>query len=268
MKRLQKLINSFSISKALSVLGPIQYSVYISSFLVNSLNVIRASDLRSVDKSIGQKIERFHYRNKDFLFDCKFCDEQVRDGSYAFGIAREIYIRDCYFKWQPPKTFLNSKTVIDLGANRGAFSVLMTTCADFVLSVEAQAHFVPVIRHNMKLNSYTNYAVEVGLVGAGGKLSESKTPYFSIQNLMERHDLKEVDFMKIDIEGSEFALFESSEWLQKVKALSMEIHPAFGDPNIILQALKQYNFNVSVADENLKITTDLKSASFVYAWKN
>jgi hypothetical protein len=154
---------------------------------------------------------------------------------------------------------------MDLGANRGAFSVLMATRADFVLSVEAQEHFVPVIQHNMQKNGYTNYAIEVGFVGTGGVLEKSDATPLAIQQLMNRHNLKQVDLIKIDIEGSEFALFALPDWLQRVNAISMEVHTSHGDPNIIIESLKKHGFIFSIGDENLNCMTDVKRASFIYA---
>jgi hypothetical protein len=159
---------------------------------------------------------------------------------------------------------------MDLGANRGAFSVLMASRAEFVLSVEAQEQFVPVIQHNMQRNGYQNYTIQVGFVGAGGSLATASgsAPHLTVHELLHCYNLRQVDLLKIDIEGSEFGLFNSSDWLQHVNAISMEIHPSYGDASIVLGPLKQNGFTFVIADENVKRVTDVKSANFIYAWRN
>ena len=270
MKAIQKLYNNLLTSRAISVLGAVQYARYLATFLMHLPDVIRIGDLCQVDEAMGVKTEKFRYRDTDFLFDCRFCDEYIRDGTFAFGIVREIYIRDCYFKHLPPAVYANARTVIDLGANRGAFSVLVASRAKVVLSVEAQEQFVPVIRHNMQKNGHQNYDIEIGFVGAGGSLAAEfrSTPSLTIHALLNRYNLKQVDLLKMDIEGSEFALFNSSDWLQHVNAISMEIHPFYGDASIILELLTRHGFTFVIADENLSRVTDAKSANFIYAWRN
>ena len=50
----------------------------------------------------------------------------------------------------------------------------------------------------------------------------------TMERLLEDHDLNEVDFLKIDIEGAEAQLFSDEEylrsWIHKIKVMSIEIH--------------------------------------------
>ncbi len=268
MNPLRKLRNNILSERAISVLGPKLYAIYLGYVLVNVPDILRVGDLRPLDKSMGIVAKHFSYRGFSFSFDCQFCDESLNEDSYAFGIAREIYIRDCYFKWHPPIVFARAKTVVDLGANRGAFSALMTTQATFVLSVECGEQYAPIIRHNMLVNNYTSYAIETAIVGVGGLVLESHTPRLTIEALFHRHNIEFVDFIKIDIEGSEFSLFGSADWLRRVGAISMEVHPRYGDPNNVLTNLREYGFTCVIADENLDRVSEAAQASFVYAWRS
>jgi hypothetical protein len=70
-------------------------------------------------------------------------------------------------------------------------------------------------------------------------------PELDIVSLFRKHHMDQVDFLKMDIEGSEFALFEDHEaWLPRVKAMSMEIHLDYGSVDGVLQLLRNNGFEV------------------------
>ncbi|MDW7997535.1 MAG: FkbM family methyltransferase [Bacteroidota bacterium] len=268
MSKFRKIRNNLLSGRAISVLGLKQYTRYLANFFANIARILRDGDLRSLDKAMGLTAKQFHYRGSSFFFDCQFCDEHLNENSFAFGLVREIYIRDCYFRWLPSSVYDRARTVIDLGANRGAFSSLMTTKARFILIVECQEQYVPVIHHNMLMNSFMSYAIETAFVGAGGSVTDSNSPRLTVDELFERHKIEFVDLIKLDIEGSEFALFDSSDWLQRVNAVSMEVHSLHGNPNDILESITQHGFSYAIADEDLQRVKDTKHAKFIYAWKN
>lgn len=267
MSKFQKIRANLLSTNAIAALGPAQYTRYLGSFLASVPSIRKANDLRPLDKAMGRTARQFRYRGTPFFFDCHFCDEHLKETSFGFGIAREIYIRDCYFRWHAPEVYERARTVIDIGANRGAFSALMTTRAAFILSVECQDQYVPAIRHNMRLNNFTSYAVETAFVGAGGSVAGSSAPRFTMDELLQRHDVEVVDLLKLDIEGSEFALFAAAHWLRRIKAISMEVHPDHGDPDDILRTLTQHGFTHIAVDENLRPLIDARRANFIYAWK-
>jgi len=39
---------------------------------------------------------------------------------------------------------------------------------------------------------------------------------------------------------------------QRVNAISMEVHPPYGEPNVILKSINQHGFTYAMADENLQ----------------
>jgi hypothetical protein len=267
MSRFGKIQNNLLSARIPRVLGPLVYSVYLARFAMNLPGILRAGRLNSLDKAMGKIARRFHYRGSTILFDCEFCDRHLDEGSFAFGIVREMYIRDCYLKWQPPFVYENARTVVDLGANRGAFSTLMTARATFILSVECGPQYAAIIKHNVTKNAHRHFAVETAFVGAGGT-ADSNGPRLTVQDLLHMHNLQTVDLMKMDIEGSEFALFEAPDWLNRVKAISMEVHHDHGDPDRVLGTLNRFHFSTMLANENLNRVSDPKQATFLYAWKN
>ena len=57
------------------------------------------------------------------------------------------------------------------------------------------------------------------------------------------NDIKEIDLMKIDVEGSEYDIFKSSEEvLKNIKSIHIEMNESFGECNLIKELLKKHNF--------------------------
>jgi len=268
MKILKKIANNFLTFEAINVLGARIFIYYILNCIFQIFNIIKFRDLSPLDKKMGQNlVQSFTYRGNKFIFDCNHCDKKIEDGTYAFGVVREIYIRDCYFKHLPKDIFQNINNALDIGANRGAFSSLMTSTANYILSVEAQKEFEPVIKNNMLKNEFINYNLEIGFIGTGGDLSNKNIKLFTILGLLDKHNIDQVDLLKMDIEGSEFSLFEEPDWLTRINAICMEVHQEFGDPKQITDVLNNFGFTFKVADENLNLTEDPQSVNYIYAWK-
>ena len=109
---------------------------------------------------------KIRYNNNTYLFDLSYIDRQLDEKIYfTFGNIREIFIGDCYLKYQPREAFFESKIVVDLGANRGIFSTLMTPVAEKIICVEVQSRYTDIIKYNMELNNFKNYAIECCFIG-------------------------------------------------------------------------------------------------------
>lgn len=265
---LRKLhLNVFS-WRAYRVLGVANYLKYLFLILANLPMILRTRDFKPLDRVMGSKAIKIRYDNTRFIFDCKYCDNKIKDGTFAFGGIREIYIRDCYFKLHKTTVFPSIKTVLDLGANRGMFSTMMASRAEKVISVEVLPEFGDVIEHNMKLNGFRNYAIECAFVGEGGKYSGAGGRTITLPELLDKYSLQSVDMIKLDIEGSEFALFESPSWLERVRYISMEVHPEYGDVVTILRALNRYGLRYKVVDHMFRPVCDANKAEFVYAYRD
>ena len=71
--------------------------------------------------------------------------------------------------------------------------------------------------------------VETVLVGAGGMLGdEAEHDQVDLNELLDRHGFNTVDLLKMDIEGSELALFEHPDWLPRIGRICMEVHRNYG----------------------------------------
>jgi FkbM family methyltransferase len=78
---------------------------------------------------------------------------------------------------------------------------------------------------------------------------ETKT----ISSLIDKYDLKSIDFIKIDIEGSEEELFSNNiNWIKVVKNLAIEIHN---------------NYSINQLNNEIKEVSDLQTIEIKYNQK-
>jgi FkbM family methyltransferase len=202
------------------------------------------------------------------------------DGKY-FGGAREMYCRRVYFQGRP-MTLHPDDTVIDLGANMGLFTLLAATRCRRVVAVEAQAGFAREIESLLASKGLASKAhVENVLVGgATGLFSRREelesashfggvvAPSMKMSELLAKHHIDRVDFLKCDIEGSEFDLIRGGEpWLDRVQRIAMEVHVGSGDPLRVAESLRQAGFTVELRDSDLRLQTGLTRDGYLYAWR-
>lgn len=182
------------------------------------------------------------------------------DGRYFSG-AREMYCRRVYFAIEGFE-IRPEDVVVDLGANAGLFTTMAAVHGTRVIAVEAQSRFHPEIDENLRQNGCAErVALELALVGAEtGVLSRpdgrrqashwgEEPTFLQMPELFHRHGLTAVNLLKVDIEGSEFDLFRGDlEWLAAVDRIVMEVHPAFGSPDELLEVLWRSGFGTTVLD--------------------
>jgi hypothetical protein len=267
-EQLTKLLRNFPVESA-GVLGGRGYVRLLCSLAGALPTVLRDGTLTEVDRRMGSRPWRVRFKGSAFVVDCPFFDARTAafDPSYSFGLIRELFIRNCYLR-DLPRGIEACDVVVDCGANRGLFSLYAATRAQRVIAVEAQPAFADMIRASMAFNGLTNYEVDEVFVGGGGALANHAglaTTHTDIDALMGRHEIKAIDFLKLDIEGSEYELFRDAAWLKSVKRLSMEVHCQFGSPDTIVSALRAHGFMVQLRDADLRQVDSPASASFIYA---
>lgn len=166
-----------------------------------------------------------------------------------FGVVREIFGQRCYAfaDW-----IHRSRTFLDLGANEGLFSLyaLAAHPANRVTAVEAQAHLCERLRANLRRNGFDSRA-RVIQARAGGPNPQLEAlpdtpPALAMAELIGPDT--RLDFLKVDIEGSEFALFAScQDWIARVRFIAMEIHPEAGDVPALRRRLEEHGLIVRQA---------------------
>ena len=269
LNKIRKLFSNIGVN-AFRRLGLSNYIKMLFFLLWNTKKIVESGKIYWLDDAMNKLSQplKIRYNNNAYFFDLAYIDRQLDEKIYfTFGNIREIFISDCYLKYQPREAFYQSKTVVDLGANRGIFSTLMTPVAEKIICVEVQSRYIDIIKYNMELNNFKNYAIECCFIGDDGLCSDliKKDNKITLDDIMKKYDLHHMDFIKMDIEGSEFALFKSAAWLQNVNHISMEVHHDYGNINTILTALKDYGFSYVLVDENFQPISDATQTVHLYA---
>jgi len=168
------------------------------------------------------------------------------------------------------------KTIIDGGANVGFASVFFGNKYPEaeVLAVEPDDSNFNLIKKNTE--SFSNIKTLKSAIWGKTTYLKIKNPDFekwafeveetdekangsfkaySIGDLINQMGWESVDFLKLDIEGSEMNVFASDyeSWLPKVKLLIVELHEKMqpGCTAVFDQAISKYPFRKTISGENL-----------------
>ncbi|WP_261575848.1 FkbM family methyltransferase [Frankia gtarii] len=196
----------------------------------------------------------------------------------AFGGAREMYCRGVYHAL-PGFAPTADEIVVDLGANQGLFSVLAARAGADVIAVEAQRGFASVFVNHAAVNG-VSHRIQLlhALVGPStGVFADERARHgathwggdverLTMSQVLETGGVDRVDLLRLDIEGSEFALFDEPGWLNAVGRIVMEVHPGFGDPATLVGRLRRHGFEVTLLDNDLRRVGDLGGASSGYLY--
>lgn len=139
--------------------------------------------------------------------------------------------------------------------------------------MEAQQGFVPLIEALAEHNGVRDRVhVEVAFIGGTwtsgsrvGVLSDDqrwsassrggpdRPANVSVPQLMAAHKIDHIGLVKMDIEGGEFAVLATGEdllWLDRVRQIALEVHPAFGDAPTLIERLREKVFSVDLRDND------------------
>lgn len=195
-------------------------------------------------------------------------------------VLKEIHVDKIYDPF-----FIGKKdlVVVDCGANIGMTSLYFSQYASKVVSVEpTDAHFQclsKMVEFN-ELKNVTPVKLAVGNRNGTQEFHHSKNSTMNslsplvndtgekeivetitLEDLFDQHGINQVDFLKIDVEGTEMDLICSESFARvadRIKALSVEYHDWSGrNPGQLVQTLEKHGFTVStmptVADVYLAI---------------
>jgi FkbM family methyltransferase len=205
--------------------------------------------------------------------------------AYTAG-AREMYCRNVYLR--TGFSLPHKGWVLDLGANRGLFSVWAALAGAQVVAIEAQQGFGPEIERLAAHNGVGDQVhVEIALVGgcvsAGATVGVvaddtrwattshgalQRPGGISVPQVMSAYQIGRIGLMKIDIEGGEFAVFSDEEdlsWLDQVDQVVMEVHGDFGDAAAVVGRLRQHGFAADLRDNaGTRVCTTSSRLDYAY----
>jgi FkbM family methyltransferase len=209
-------------------------------------------------------------------------------GAYTAG-AREMYCRNVYLRTGlvMPRT----GWVVDLGANRGLFSVWAAMAGAEVVAVEAQQGFAPLIR-GLAAHNGVETRVHVKTAFAGGATTPGATvgvladdrrwtttthggaqrpAGVSVPEIMSDYQIDRIGLLKSDIEGGEFAVFGVDEdlgWLGRVDQMVLEVHPDHGDAAGLIDRLRQHGYRVDLRDNGgISVSAHSGRVDYAYCWR-
>jgi FkbM family methyltransferase len=98
--------------------------------------------------------------------------------------------------------------------------------------------------------------------GSGNGYSSSQRVLTkTLSDLMQDNQLIEVDLLKIDVEGSEYAIFESltPDFLKRFKYMIIEFHNNNGRVHSLIEKIQAADFSIDIRDDDTRFKVDPNS---------
>ncbi len=266
MYLLDKMLLNYGFN-AYKSLGFRLYSKQVAFFFKAIVEIIRTKNLAIIDKQFSKyrSLEFKDVFGKSLKIDPLMNDTAVVGDSGIFGQIREMIVKNCYLKLLNITAESEFQIVVDLGANRGMFSLMMSNLSGMVYMVENNPNYKLVIENNFKTNNFSNYTLSNQFIGNSGMNYEKGMQSLSFTEWVNNQNINRIDLLKIDIEGSEFSIFQEKYNWNTVHFITMEIHPKCGNPIAIIDKLIAFGFEVIVTDSMQNILQDYSQADYVYA---
>lgn len=266
MNPVRRLLSEYS--GLAQTLSPWNFACLLKETALNAPSIIRTRTLTALDAAMSRDMV-IRFGDSRLVVPIRRMDQilaALRDNP-SFGNVREMYARDCYLRHlnlTPPL-----RAVLDLGANRGMFSLLALVHfrAEIAVGVEPVLLYDQVFQLLMKANhrpmqSGPRYGK---LIGSPSTECSEGGKYVSISSIMREQSIERFNLVKIDIEGGEKDLFSEPDWLSSVDNVTMELHPQFvGDLSLIPAALEKHGFTYRLMDQEGG-TAGIDSAMFLVA---
>lgn len=239
----------------------------IAASVTNAPAILRSRKLTALDAAMSRNLT-VYFENTPMVLPLAEIDRLLaaRRDNPTFGNVRELYARNCYLQHLRLKKPV--RAVLDLGANRGMFSLLALTAlgADIAVGVEPMVGYEEVYKLLLEANHCSPERAPRYRKFVASPAIERENPIenVSIPTILRENRLERFNLVKMDIEGHERIVFSEPEWLASVDNITMELHPHTGDLSMIPNALENYGFKYVMTDQNGKPTQG-QDATFLYA---
>ena len=193
-------------------------------------------------------------------------DFTIPGDSVWICVKDDLLLRE--YEWAGVRFDQLSGVVIDAGAHVGTFSAMAAAWAERVIALEPNQTLVPILRANFIRNDITNvqiveralwevegtHAFDTACVTTSGALAGDRATGVMVETVTLDQllaGLDEVDLLKIDIEGSEFSVFDaaSDDALGRIRRIVGEIHLSHADESAaqrIVERLQRLGFAVEL----------------------
>jgi len=217
---------------------------WLACVVVTLPSALKTRNLLAADRLMGTGPFRVRHAIGDALLT----------GDSAFSGLREIWVRDVYagggFLRVP-----DHGTVVDLGANMGNFSAqaLAANPTARLIAIEPSAPLGAKWAATMAANGFQDRAqlcrAFIGIFTDKQRRDFENDPAYgdaptiNEDEFLRRYAIDHIDFLKCDIEGSEFFMTErGSRLLDITDRVAIELHDFGGDPQHFLDTLKAKGF--------------------------
>lgn len=195
----------------------------------------------------------------------------------SFEILKEIFIDRCYSDYFP---FYEEVTIVDIGAHKGYFSIFAaqnTKKTSKIYALEPSSKNFETLKNNTFVNKIQNITTfNIGIYSEKKEVKlylgkSENNSFFSeyqksinnennhssemvktltLSDFFEQEKLTEIDFLKLDCEGSEYPIIfnTDTDTLSKIKVISLEFHDLKNEkytPNKLLRFLNNNGFNIA-----------------------
>jgi FkbM family methyltransferase len=173
-------------------------------------------------------------------------------------VVQEVWFSDCYgFK---DRKDMEGKTVVDIGANIGTFTVMAALKECEVMSFEPEPNNFALLEANCLHNSVSPVLRHLGVgIGTSARFSDNnggtrkgtEGTVVQITSINKALANLEVDFLKMDCEGSEYEIFMDAthDTLSRIREFAIEFHPDLTDPithqEVMAKLSKQFNIRIT-----------------------
>jgi FkbM family methyltransferase len=202
----------------------------------------------------------------------------VRKGTSDAAVFKQVFLQRQYDA--EPET--EPKIIIDAGANVGYASIFFARKFPLsrIIAIEPEENNFTVLQKNVK--NFPNIEIlraalwdkeeEINVVDRGygewGFMAEKSegmrgaVPGITVDELMKKFALEEIDILKMDIEGSEKEVFSGDcSWLSRTKMLIIELHERMrsGVNAAFFLAIAPYNFKITQEKDRENLVLRLKT---------
>lgn len=211
----------------------------------------RVGNLQPADLAMGPGPFRVRLRRSS----ASLYGEQVISG------IREIWIRDVYL-FNDFLQIRDGDVALDLGSNMGNFSMLALGHGPRVrvVAVEANPVYAAKWKKNIGQAGWQDRAtlVEAFIGGVttyqenlAAQVDADGPRQISQDQLLSDHQLSRIDFLKCDIEGSEYGLLTpDSPILARTRQLAIEVHKPAGDWQGFRTMIESQGFETMIRSED------------------